>query len=800
MTVSTTTNKIIYAGLIGQDTFAYNFRVDEKTDMNVYLDGVLIDQGDWSITGLGDDSGGDVTLLAPLVADVSVTLLREVDETQLVDYLPFDAFPAETHEGALDKLTFLSQQLQEQLQRTPTLPVDSPLTDFQIGTPVANELVKYNATEDGIDATGKTLDEFNAEVAAAAASADASAASAVDSANFAIASSDFADNSSGFADKANQWANEAEDVPVEPGEFSAFHWAQKALLANQFDQYLAGFELGNLHTDYAADLDDILINSKYFIDSTAVTNEPADFVGLGVIETDMTDAGTDQAVQLLTTMDAANEGAAFIRHREGGAWSEWASFGSGGGLSWEFPVADFTAEVGVAYMFIAGAAITQVTLPAGPEEADAITLADLGDTWDGTINIDGNGETIEGLANLDLETAGAELNIVFTGTEWEIIGLINGVYRGETPPAAPQAVVRWWDTNNGLSYIYYNDGDSSQWVQEQAGSHAGDPGPLEIFINGVAQEPTGEDNATFQIPSGIKQFVLSFDKITMDASSKLGAQLGTGGVLHNAGYSGFVGRMTNGGVGAGAAVSSVAQLSFSEGTGNLYQGNWLFTLVDPINHIWSWSGSVSASNPPTQIEMGAGSVTLTGPLDIVALVPHTAAVDFDGGTVNLMYDNPGQLPNIVPPGTVVGFARVDKNDTQNINSTATGAGNVPQSGDGTVFLTEVYTPKFANSLIIAELVVTNSISSGTAFSVIFAIFRDDEAPALGSSYMGSTGADATRSQVGSAKTVAGQTTPITFTVEGSTSGATTLRINASGGTHVLAGNCDTHLSITEIAQ
>ena len=35
MTVSTTTNKIIYAGLTGQSVFAYNFIVVQKIDMNV---------------------------------------------------------------------------------------------------------------------------------------------------------------------------------------------------------------------------------------------------------------------------------------------------------------------------------------------------------------------------------------------------------------------------------------------------------------------------------------------------------------------------------------------------------------------------------------------------------------------------------------------------------------------------------------------------------------------------------------------------------------------------------------------
>ncbi len=125
MTVSTTTNKIIYDGQLGQETFAYNFRVDLKTDMEVYIDGIIIPDSVWTITGLGNAAGGDVILNTPLVQDDSLTLLRSVDETQLVDYQPFDAFPAEVHEGALDKLTFLVQQLQELIERNPIPPPDS---------------------------------------------------------------------------------------------------------------------------------------------------------------------------------------------------------------------------------------------------------------------------------------------------------------------------------------------------------------------------------------------------------------------------------------------------------------------------------------------------------------------------------------------------------------------------------------------------------------------------------------------------------------------------------------------------
>jgi len=110
MTVLTTNSAIQYNGALGQDTFAYNFRVDNKEDMHVSLDGTEQVPSSWTITGLGSNAGGTVVLNTPLAAGAIVTLGRIIDATQEVDYQPFDAFPAETHEGALDKLTMLVQQ------------------------------------------------------------------------------------------------------------------------------------------------------------------------------------------------------------------------------------------------------------------------------------------------------------------------------------------------------------------------------------------------------------------------------------------------------------------------------------------------------------------------------------------------------------------------------------------------------------------------------------------------------------------------------------------------------------------
>lgn len=110
MTVLTTTSDISYDGLAGQASFSYNFRVDEKADMVVSLDSIEISQNDFTMTGLGSALGGTVTLVTPLLAPALVVLSRQLSPTQETDYQPFDPFPAESHEDALDKLTMLIQE------------------------------------------------------------------------------------------------------------------------------------------------------------------------------------------------------------------------------------------------------------------------------------------------------------------------------------------------------------------------------------------------------------------------------------------------------------------------------------------------------------------------------------------------------------------------------------------------------------------------------------------------------------------------------------------------------------------
>jgi hypothetical protein len=127
MTVSTTSNKVTYAGNGSTVSFSFPFRIFAASDLRVI---VRSSTGVESLKTLTTDytvgagpwpTGGLVTMVVAPAVGEQLLIKREVSVTQLVDYITADTFPAETHEAALDKLTMIAQQLGEKIGRTLTL-------------------------------------------------------------------------------------------------------------------------------------------------------------------------------------------------------------------------------------------------------------------------------------------------------------------------------------------------------------------------------------------------------------------------------------------------------------------------------------------------------------------------------------------------------------------------------------------------------------------------------------------------------------------------------------------------------
>ena len=79
-------------------------------------------------------------------ADQKVVIKRKIDLTQSTDYVSGASFSADSHESALDKLTLLIQQMQEQLSRSLLFPETySTLSNVKLPEPENGAVIKWNA-------------------------------------------------------------------------------------------------------------------------------------------------------------------------------------------------------------------------------------------------------------------------------------------------------------------------------------------------------------------------------------------------------------------------------------------------------------------------------------------------------------------------------------------------------------------------------------------------------------------------------------------------------------------------------
>ena len=145
MTVSADrVSRIDYIATSGQTTYPYPFQVYASTDLAVYQNAVAISS--YTVSGVGDVAGGNVILATGATAGDTVSILCHMPISQGVDYVELDAFPAETHERALDKLTIIAQQQQEELGRSLKFGPESTYEDPIVSDPVTGSYLRWSAT------------------------------------------------------------------------------------------------------------------------------------------------------------------------------------------------------------------------------------------------------------------------------------------------------------------------------------------------------------------------------------------------------------------------------------------------------------------------------------------------------------------------------------------------------------------------------------------------------------------------------------------------------------------------------
>lgn len=123
--------------------FPYTFEITTKNDIEVLVGTTVktVDV-DYTVSGVGDSGGGNITFVtAPANLSV-VTRLRKQPAVQSSTYTANEGFPHSRVESDFDKIWMAIQQIREQLHRAMLLPKSSALVDQGMDVPTVGSFAR----------------------------------------------------------------------------------------------------------------------------------------------------------------------------------------------------------------------------------------------------------------------------------------------------------------------------------------------------------------------------------------------------------------------------------------------------------------------------------------------------------------------------------------------------------------------------------------------------------------------------------------------------------------------------------
>lgn len=168
-----------YTGNGTQTVYSFTFEVlnesNSVTGKNYSLRVILtensveteqVEDTDYTVTYNSDTRLGSVTFTTAPSSSQTITLLSDISRTQSTDYISIgtDAFPANSHEGTVDKLTLISRELDEKIDRSILLPESSQLSNVTIPVSTANAGKFITVNGDGNDLTASEIADTGSAV------------------------------------------------------------------------------------------------------------------------------------------------------------------------------------------------------------------------------------------------------------------------------------------------------------------------------------------------------------------------------------------------------------------------------------------------------------------------------------------------------------------------------------------------------------------------------------------------------------------------------------------------------------
>ena len=154
MTISTTIIKNSYSGNGSTTAFTYNFKITDEDDIQVIIrsaagtETVKTKTTHYTVGGVGNNSGTVTFVTAPTSSE-TVVLRRSTTQTQAMDLIDNDPMSADTIETAHDKSIAISQELQEQLDRSLKISRANTMTSTEFTTSAtdrANKVLAFDSS------------------------------------------------------------------------------------------------------------------------------------------------------------------------------------------------------------------------------------------------------------------------------------------------------------------------------------------------------------------------------------------------------------------------------------------------------------------------------------------------------------------------------------------------------------------------------------------------------------------------------------------------------------------------------
>ena len=154
MTISTTIIKNSYSGNGSTTAFTYNFKITAETEIQVIVKtdatgaesvrSIGTGSADYAVSGVGSNSGTVTFVTAPTSSE-TVVLRRSTSQTQEMDLIDNDPMSADTIETAHDKAIAITQELQEQIERSIKISRANTMTSTEFVTSAADRASKVLA-------------------------------------------------------------------------------------------------------------------------------------------------------------------------------------------------------------------------------------------------------------------------------------------------------------------------------------------------------------------------------------------------------------------------------------------------------------------------------------------------------------------------------------------------------------------------------------------------------------------------------------------------------------------------------